>query len=136
MTTSQPHNGPLAGLQVVEPVHAMAGPVVVLMLADMGAQVVKVEKLPGGHDPRRTTPPAINGESASFMILNRNKRGVAVDLKAEEGKELVKRRLAKADIDIEDRKSVVQGKSVSVRVDLGGRRIIQKTKREAETERR
>src|SRR3546814_12136087 len=68
----------------------------------MGAQVVKVEKLPGGDDTRRTTPPAINGESASFMILNRNKRGVAVDLKAEEGKEFVKRLIAQADVVIEN----------------------------------
>src|SRR3546814_16138760 len=86
MNTSPTHKGPLAGLRVVELAHVMAGPVGGLMLADMGAQVVKVEKLPGGDDTRRTTPPAINGESASFMILNRNKRGVAVDLKAEEGK--------------------------------------------------
>src|SRR3546814_3367328 len=103
MNTSPTHKGPLAGLRVVELAHVMAGPVGGLMLADMGAQVVKVEKLPGGDDTRRTTPPAINGESASFMILNRNKRGVAVDLKAEEGKEFVKRLIAQADIVIENR---------------------------------
>src|SRR3546814_15708977 len=84
MNASPTHKGPLAGLRVVELAHVMAGPVGGLMLADMGAQVVQVEKLPGGDDTRRTTPPAINGESASFMILNRNKRGVGVDLKAEE----------------------------------------------------
>ncbi|MGB3288527.1 MAG: CoA transferase [Burkholderiaceae bacterium] len=94
--------GPLAGLRVVELAHVMAGPVGGLMLADMGAQVVKVEKLPGGDDTRRTTPPAINGESASFMILNRNKRGIAVDLKAEGGRELVKRLIAQADVVIEN----------------------------------
>src|SRR5690606_13803462 len=69
---------------------------------DMGAQVIKVEKLPGGDDTRRTTPPAINGESASFMILNRNKRGVAVDLKAEAGKEFVRRLIGQADVVIEN----------------------------------
>lgn len=96
------HKGPLAGLRVVELAHVMAGPVGGLMLADMGAQVIKIEKLPGGDDTRRTTPPAINGESASFMILNRNKRGVAVDLKAEEGKEFVKRLIGQADVVIEN----------------------------------
>jgi crotonobetainyl-CoA:carnitine CoA-transferase CaiB-like acyl-CoA transferase len=96
------HKGPLAGLRVVELAHVMAGPVGGLMLADMGAQVIKIEKHPGGDDTRRTTPPAINGESASFMILNRNKRGVAVDLKTQEGKEFVKRLIERADIVIEN----------------------------------
>lgn len=94
--------GPLAGLRVVEMAHVMAGPVGGLLLADMGAQVIKIEKLPGGDDTRRTTPPAIHGESASFMILNRNKRGVAVDLKTEQGQALVKRLLKQADIVIEN----------------------------------
>jgi formyl-CoA transferase len=94
--------GPLAGLRVVELAHVMAGPVGGLLLADMGANVIKVEKLPGGDDTRRTTPPEINGESASFMILNRNKRGIAVNLKAAEGVEVVKRLIAGADIVIEN----------------------------------
>lgn len=94
--------GPLAGLRVVELAHVMAGPVGGLMLADMGADVVKVEKLPGGDDTRRTVPPVINGESASFMILNRNKRGVAVDLKSADGLALVRRMIDKADIVLEN----------------------------------
>src|SRR3546814_3421337 len=102
MNASPTHKGPLAGLRVVELAHVMAGPVGGLMLADMGAQVVKVEKLPGGDDTRRTTPPAINGESASLMNLNRNRRGVAVDFKAAEGKEFVKRLMAQADTVIEN----------------------------------
>jgi len=52
--------GPLAGVRVVELAHVMAGPVGGLLLADMGADVVKVEKLPGGDDTRRTVPP-VNG---------------------------------------------------------------------------
>ncbi|MDM0108530.1 CoA transferase [Variovorax sp. J22R24] len=94
--------GPLAGLRVVELAHVMAGPVGGLLLADMGADVVKVEKLPGGDDTRRTVPPEVNGESASFMILNRNKRGIAVDLKSAEGKALVKRMIDTADIVLEN----------------------------------
>lgn len=100
MKTSR--KGPLAGLRVVELAHVMAGPVGGLMLADMGADVVKVEKLPGGDDTRRTVPPVINGESASFMILNRNKRGVAVDLKSADGLALVRRMIDKADIVLEN----------------------------------
>ena len=69
-----------------------------MLLADMGADVIKVEKLPGGDDTRRFTPPEINGEPAAFMMMNRNKRGVAVDLKQEGGKELLRRLLARADV--------------------------------------
>jgi crotonobetainyl-CoA:carnitine CoA-transferase CaiB-like acyl-CoA transferase len=94
--------GPLAGLRVVELAHVMAGPVGGLLLADMGANVVKVEKLPGGDDTRRTTPPEIKGESASFMILNRNKRGIAVNLKTGEGLQIVKRLIAGADVVLEN----------------------------------
>lgn len=100
MTTKA--TGPLAGLCVVELAHVMAGPVGGLLLADMGAEVIKVEKFPGGDDTRRTTPPEINGESASFMILNRNKRGIAVDLKTPQGVAVVRRLLARADIVIEN----------------------------------
>src|SRR5216684_7792405 len=63
--------GPLVGLKVVELAHIMAGPVCGLMLADMGASVIKVEKNPGGDDSRRFLPPAIGGESAAFMMMNR-----------------------------------------------------------------
>lgn len=97
-----PRKGPLAGLRVVELAHVMAGPVGGLLLADMGADVVKVEKLPGGDDTRRTTPPEIRGESASFMILNRNKRGIAVDTKTADGLALVRRLVERADVVLEN----------------------------------
>ena len=57
--------GPLAGLKVIELAHVMAGPVCGLMLADMGADVIKVEKAPGGDDSRRMVPPRIGDESAA-----------------------------------------------------------------------
>jgi crotonobetainyl-CoA:carnitine CoA-transferase CaiB-like acyl-CoA transferase len=56
--------GPLAGLKVVDLTHVMAGPTCTLMLADMGADVIKIEKIPGGDDTRRSVPPTIAGESA------------------------------------------------------------------------
>lgn len=94
--------GPLTGLRVIELAHIMAGPVCGLMLADMGADVVKVEKMPGGDDARRFLPPDIDGESAAFMMMNRNKRGMAVNLKTEEGRQLLRRLLREADVVIEN----------------------------------
>ncbi len=94
--------GPLAGLKVVELAHIMAGPVSGRMLADMGADVIKVERVPHGDPTRGFVPPVIDGESAAFMMLNRNKRGIAVDLKHEEGKEILRRLLADADVVIEN----------------------------------
>ena len=94
--------GPLAGMRVLDLSHVMAGPVCGLMLADMGADVVKVEKIEGGDDTRRMLPPDINGESAAFMMMNRNKRGIVVDLKHEKGKEALLRLAAKADVLIEN----------------------------------
>ena len=90
--------GPLAGIKVIELAQIMAGPTCGMLLADMGADVIKVEKLPGGDDTRAYAEPAINGESAPFMILNRNKRGIAVNLKKPGGLEVVKRLLAGADV--------------------------------------
>jgi len=94
--------GPLAELRVVELAHIMAGPVCGRMLADLGADVIKVEKLPDGDTSRSFVPPALDGESAAFMMLNRNKRGIAVDLKAPEGRDIVRRLLARADVVIEN----------------------------------
>jgi len=93
-----PTTGPLAGLKVIELSHVMAGPACGLMLADMGADVIKVEKIPGGDDTRRSIPPAINGESAAYLMMNRNKRGLALDLKTEGGSKVLRRLLADADV--------------------------------------
>ena len=94
-------SGPLAGCRVVELAHIMAGPVCGLMLADMGAEVVKVEKV-AGDDTRRMLPPDVNGESAAFMMMNRNKRGIALDLKQADAKEALLRLLDRADVVIEN----------------------------------
>lgn len=94
--------GPLAGVKVIEFAHIMAGPVCGLMLADMGADVIKVEKVPGGDDTRRTLPPDVDGESASFLMMNRNKRGIALNLKTRGGRDVARRLLADADVAIEN----------------------------------
>ena len=76
---SAPQDGPLAGVKVLDLTQMMAGPFCTMLLADMGADVVKVEK-PDGDDIRRSGPPFIEGESAAFLGINRNKRGMVVDL--------------------------------------------------------
>lgn len=94
--------GPLAGLKVIELSHIMAGPMCGLLLADMGADVIKVEKVPGGDDSRRMVPPKVDDESAAFMMLNRNKRGTAINLKTEAGKNVLRKILRTADVLIEN----------------------------------
>jgi crotonobetainyl-CoA:carnitine CoA-transferase CaiB-like acyl-CoA transferase len=100
--SSEPNSGPLKGVKVLELGHVMAGPVCGMMLADMGADVIKLEKTSGGDDSRRMVPPRIKDESAAFLILNRNKRGIAVDLKSVKGIGIVKKLIERVDILIEN----------------------------------
>ena len=93
--------GPLDGMKVIELAHVMAGPVCGLMLSDMGADVIKVEK-PTGDDARRAIPPEIAGESASYMMVNRNKRGIVLNLKDSRAVTILKKMLATADVVIEN----------------------------------
>lgn len=102
MTRGNSVPGPLAGLKVIEITHIMAGPTCGLMLADMGADVIKVERLPRGDDTRRTIPPTIDGESAAFMMMNRNKRGIAINFRSEAGRAVMRRLLQDADVLIEN----------------------------------
>ena len=90
--------GPLAGVKVLELAQIMAGPTCGMMLADLGADVIKVERVPGGDDTRRMDRPQVNGESASFMAMNRNKRGIALNLKLPAAQDALKRMAAKADV--------------------------------------
>jgi len=90
--------GPLQGVKVLELAQIMAGPTCGMMLADLGADVIKVERVPGGDDTRRMDRPSVNGESASFMAMNRNKRGIALNLKLPAAQDALKRMAAKADV--------------------------------------
>ena len=101
VTAVPSRKGPLAGMKVIELAHIMAGPVCGLMLADLGADVIKVEK-PGGDDTRHFLPPDIAGISAAFLMMNRNKRGICLDLKGPDGVAVLKRLLADADVVIEN----------------------------------
>jgi crotonobetainyl-CoA:carnitine CoA-transferase CaiB-like acyl-CoA transferase len=94
--------GALAGMRVLELAQIMAGPTCGMLLADLGADVIKVEKLPGGDDARGYREPLVNGVSAPFMMMNRNKRGLALDLKAPQGREVLLRLVRNADVLIEN----------------------------------
>lgn len=101
MSTPEKH-GPLVGMRVLDLSHVMAGPVCGLMLADMGADVIKIENTEIGDTSRQMRTPSIRGQSAAFMTMNRNKRGLAVDLKRPEGQQVLKRLVHSADVLIEN----------------------------------
>jgi len=90
--------GPLAGVKVLELAQIMAGPTCGMMLADLGADVIKVERVPGGDDTRAMNRPSVAGESAAFMAMNRNKRGIALNLKLPAAQAALKRMVERADV--------------------------------------
>ena len=92
----------LKGIRVLEMSQIMAGPTCGLLLADLGAEVIKVEKTTGGDDTRRFLPPDINGEAAAFMMMNRNKKGIALNLKDKDGIEIFKRMVKNSDVVLEN----------------------------------
>ena len=100
MTAGGP--GALDGIRVVDLTRALAGPYCTLMLADHGADVVKVE-IPGtGDETRDWAPPSIKGVSAYYLAINRNKRSVTCDLKHPDGKRILERLIEQADVVVEN----------------------------------
>src|SRR5690349_6898237 len=102
----QSSRGPLAGVRVLDLSRVLAGPLCTMVLGDLGAHVLKVERPGAGDDTRTWGPPWANGadgrESAYYLCVNRNKRSVAVDLKSEEGRVLVRRMARDADVVVEN----------------------------------
>ena len=92
----------LSGVVVLDLTQIMAGPFCTMVLADMGADVIKIEKLNGGDDNRRMGPPFIKNWSAGFLALNRNKRSLAVNLRSDEGQAMFKRLVQDADVVVEN----------------------------------
>ena len=93
---------PLQGIRVIDLTQAMAAPFCTMNLADMGADVIKIEP-PGEGEPTRQLGAAQkNGHSATFMTMNRGKRGIAVDLKHPEGVEIVRKLAATADVFVQN----------------------------------
>jgi len=102
MTDPAPVPAPsLEGVRVVDLSRVLAGPFCGMLLSDLGADVIKVEDT-GAGDESRTWPPHKDGESAAFLVINRNKRDMTLDLKAPEGVETLRRLVAKADVLIEN----------------------------------
>ncbi|MDQ5819443.1 MAG: CoA transferase, partial [Actinomycetota bacterium] len=93
---------PLEGVRVLDLSRVLAGPYATMVLADLGADVIKVEHPERGDDTRHWGPPFAGGESAYFLSVNRNKRSIGVDLKTEEGLERVKKLAAGSDVVIEN----------------------------------
>ncbi len=100
--TSLSGAGPLAGLVVVDLTQILAGPMCTMVLADMGADVIKVEKPNGGDDNRRMAPPFFKDWSAGFLAVNRNKRSLALDLRSEGGRGVFRRLVEGADVVVEN----------------------------------
>ena len=95
-------SGALEGILVLDLTRILAGPYATMMLGDLGAEVVKVE-LPGtGDDTRAWGPPFVNGESSYFMSVNRNKKSLTLNLKAEKGKTVLARLIERADVVVEN----------------------------------
>jgi crotonobetainyl-CoA:carnitine CoA-transferase CaiB-like acyl-CoA transferase len=93
--------GPLAGVRVIDLTRVLAGPFATQTLGDLGADVLKIEP-PGGGDETRRFPPFLEGESHYFLGINRNKKGLVVDLQQPQGAEILRRLVAQADILVEN----------------------------------
>jgi crotonobetainyl-CoA:carnitine CoA-transferase CaiB-like acyl-CoA transferase len=96
--------GPLKGVKIFDLTRVLAGPTCVQMLADLGADVIKIEKPGAGDDTRGFAPPYMQGtrESAYFVGVNRNKRSVTLDIAQPEGAEIARRLIAQSDILVEN----------------------------------
>ena len=94
--------GALAGLRVLDLTRILAGPYCTQMLGDMGADVIKVESPGTGDDTRTWGPPFTGGESAYFLCVNRNKRSLTLNMKAQAGREILTQLLRKADVVVEN----------------------------------
>jgi len=93
--------GPLTGITVIDLTRVLAGPYCTMLLADMGAEVVKIED-PRGGDDVRGFPPLVDGWSSYFLGLNRNKKSVTLDLKTPGGRDVLTRLVGRADVLVEN----------------------------------
>lgn len=89
---------PLEGIKVIDQTQALAGPYCAMMLGDMGADVIKVERPGRGDQSRHWAPPYVGDQSAYYLAINRNKRGVAVNIRDEDGQAIMHRLIADADV--------------------------------------
>src|SRR3954449_1195 len=104
MTQGTPGGGPLAGLLVADFSRVLAGPYATMLLADLGAEVVKVEG-PHGDDTRSWSPPVRHGVATYYLGVNRNKRSVALDLKDPDDRAVAHELARRADVVVENFKT-------------------------------
>jgi len=97
METTHTASGPLAGLLILDLSRVLAGPYCTMVLADLGARVIKIEN-PNGGDDSRSIGPFVGEESAYLASINRGKQSLALDLKADADRALFEALLAKADV--------------------------------------
>ena len=100
--TELSNNGPLAGLTVLDLTRVLSGPYCTMMLADMGARVIKVEQPGKGDDTRGWGPPFQNGESSYFLSVNRNKESVTLNFKHPDGRAVLDQLITQADVLVEN----------------------------------
>jgi crotonobetainyl-CoA:carnitine CoA-transferase CaiB-like acyl-CoA transferase len=100
--TTPPRQGPLAGIKVLDLTRALSGPFATMILGDLGADVIKVEDIWHGDDTRRWGPPFQGDDAAYFLSINRNKRGLSVNMKTPEGQQIVQRLAVSSDIMLEN----------------------------------
>src|ERR1044071_8922460 len=93
---------PLDGLTILDFTRVLAGPYCTMQLGDLGARVIKIEQPGRGDDTRAWGPPFVNGESAYFLSINRNKESVALDLKQPRANAVLDALIARADVVIEN----------------------------------
>ncbi len=93
--------GPLAGFRILDLTQVVSGPFCTMLLGELGADIIKIES-PEGDSMRSTGIPKKNGVSASFVNFNRNKRSVVIDIKQDQGRDLVRRLAVRADAMIEN----------------------------------
>ena len=93
---------PLTGITVVDLTRVLAGPYCTMLLGDMGAEVIKIERPDGGDDTRGFGPPYLNGESAMFLAINRNKQSITLNLKHPAAKKILTQLIERADVLVEN----------------------------------
>ncbi len=94
--------GPLDGITVLDLTRVLSGPYCTMLLADMGARVIKIEQPGKGDDTRAWGPPFLEGESAYFLSINRNKESVTLDFKQPDGRAILERLIARSDVLVEN----------------------------------
>ena len=93
---------PLSGIRVADFSRVLAGPLATMLLADLGADVIKIERPETGDDTRGWGPPFVGGDAAYFLSLNRNKRSVTLDLSSDEGRSAARRLALASDVVVEN----------------------------------